>query len=279
MAHPEKKTKDTTIMEERIKRKEMEMIDLHCHILNGVDDGAQTLEDSIDMAKAAVESGITHVLCTPHHNNGKFTNPKHCVIPRVKKLQQILDEKKIPLTLFEGQEVRITGELLQEIEQDNILFVDVTDRYLLIEFPTMDVAKYSEKIFIALRSLGITPVIVHPERNVVFRENPNYLTTFLDMGALAQLTAPSYTGFFGKKIQKTAKLMVKHNLVHTVASDAHGVKKRPFLLKEAYEQIEKDFGSEKVKQFQQVAKNMGNGDLCMVPRYTEPHKTIFGRYK
>ncbi|MFC0233354.1 tyrosine-protein phosphatase [Vagococcus entomophilus] len=255
------------------------MIDLHCHILYGVDDGAQTEQEAVDMARAAVASGITHILCTPHHNNGKYNNAKHTVISRVAKFQRLLDDQKIPLILYEGQEVRITGELLTEIKQDNILFVDIKNKYLLIEFPTIDVPKYTAQIFSSLLTQGITPVIVHPERNAIFQSNPKYLTHFLDMGALSQLTAPSYTGFFGKKVQKISQLMVKHNLVHMVASDAHGVTKRPFFLKEAYEKIEQDFGSEKVQKFKQTAKDMVNGDICKVLPYTEPYKTIFGNFK
>lgn len=255
------------------------MIDLHCHILYGVDDGAQTEQEAIDMARAAVASGITHILCTPHHNNGKYNNPKHTVVSSVVELQRILDEQGIPLTLYEGQEVRITGELLAEIKQDNILFVDIENKYLLIEFPTLDVPKYTTQFFSSLLTQGITPVIVHPERNAMFRANPNSLTHFLDMGVLSQLTAPSYTGFFGKEIQKMSQLMVKHNLVHMVASDAHGVSKRPFFLKEAYEKIGEDFGVEKVQEFKQTAKDLVNGDVCKVSPYTEPYKTIFGNFK
>ena len=81
------------------------MIDLHCHILPGVDDGAQTIEDSLDMARYAVKQGITHILCTPHHNNGKYINPKNEIIERVALLQERFDQEQIPITLLEGQEV------------------------------------------------------------------------------------------------------------------------------------------------------------------------------
>lgn len=92
------------------------MIDLHCHILPGIDDGADTLTDSIDMAEKAVRQGITHILCTPHHNNGKYVNPKVEVIEKVAVLQAELDRRNLPLTLLEGQEVRITGDLIEEIQ-------------------------------------------------------------------------------------------------------------------------------------------------------------------
>lgn len=254
------------------------MIDLHCHILPGVDDGAQTLEDSLAMAEKAISQGITHILCTPHHNNGKYKNPKQTVIPRVAQLQEELDQRQLPLTVLEGQEVRITGDLLEDMSRDEILFTDLEDTYILIEFPTMDIPAYTEQLFFELRGLGKIPVIVHPERNAKFREDPNRLIPFLDMGVLAQLTAPSYVGTFGKSIQKTAKQMVKHNLVQMVASDAHGVNKRNFFMKEAFSEIEKDFGHEKVLAMQQVAKDLLNGDLINFPVYTEVKKRKFGLF-
>ncbi|WP_373738916.1 tyrosine-protein phosphatase [Jeotgalibaca porci] len=254
------------------------MIDLHCHILPGVDDGAASLQESLSMAEQAIAQGITHLLCTPHHNNGRYENEKSSVIAAVHHLQNALDERNLPLTLLEGQEVRVTGELITAIEKDHLLFTDITDTYLLLEFPTQDVPAFSESLFFELRTLGKVPVIVHPERNAIFREDPNRLIPFLEMGCLAQLTAPSIVGIFGKQIQKTAHEMVTHNLVQMVASDAHGISKRRFYLKEAYEIIEQEWGKEKVLQMQQVARDLINGDEVSYPSYTEVKKKKFGLF-
>ena len=254
------------------------MIDLHCHILPGIDDGAETMEASIAMAEKAISQGITHILCTPHHNNGKYHNPKSDVISLVSSLQSELDQRNLPLTVLEGQEVRITGDLIADIRNDEILFTDLDDTYILIEFPTMEVPTYSEQVFFELKSLGMTPVIVHPERNAYFRKDPNNLLPFLEMGCLAQLTAPSYMGVFGKDIQKTAKLMVEYNLVQMVASDAHGVKKRTFYMKETYEEIAKDFGQKKVDAMREVAKDLINGDPVSFQDFQEVKKKKFGLF-
>ena len=254
------------------------MIDLHCHILPGIDDGADTLEDSIAMAEKAISQGITHILCTPHHNNGSYDNPKSEVITHVSDLQAEFDKRNIALTLLEGQEVRITGELINEIKRDEILFTDLEDTYILIEFPTMDVPSFSEQLFFELRAMEKIPVIVHPERNAKFREEPNRLIPYLDMGCLAQLTAPSIVGKFGKSIQQTAMTMVEHNMVQTVASDAHGVNKRNFYMKEAYEFIEKEFGKEKIELMDQVARDLLNGDSVNYLPYKEIKKKKFGLF-
>lgn len=243
------------------------MIDLHSHILPGVDDGAQTLEDSLEMARKAISQGITHLMCTPHHNNGKYNNPAEKVIQGVADLQKELDQRGLELTLLEGQEVRLTEFLLSAIKRDEILFTDLDNTYLLIEFPTNEIPIYAEQMFYHLLNQGHVPVIVHPERNAVFRDEPNRLVSFLEMGALTQLTAPSIVGIFGSEIQQTAELMLEHNMLYMVASDAHNLRHRTFLMKEAYEKIEKIGGKEMVSAMQQMAKDLVNGDSVVRPNY------------
>ncbi|GCF93292.1 tyrosine protein phosphatase [Enterococcus florum] len=255
------------------------MIDLHCHILPGVDDGAQTMEDSLAMAEKAVSQGITHILCTPHHNNGKYDNPANEVIEKVDQLQSELDRHHITLTVLEGQEVRISGSLLEDIQHQEILFTDLDDTYLLIEFPTGEVPAYSEVLFYNLLKEGHIPVIVHPERNAVFRKDPNQLIPFLEMGVLTQLTAPSIVGIFGKDIQKTAKDMLTHNMLHMVASDAHNLKHRSFYMKEAYEEIEKECGKAKVTEMKQIAKALLNGDGIQAPSFERFKEKRFRFFK
>lgn len=243
------------------------MIDLHSHILPGVDDGAQTLEDSLEMARKAISQGITHLMCTPHHNNGKYNNPADKIIREVANLQGELDKRGLELTLLEGQEVRLTEFLLTAIQRDEILFTDLDNTYLLIEFPTNEVPIYAEQVFYQLLNRGQVPVIVHPERNAVFREEPNRLVSFLEMGTLTQLTAPSIVGIFGSDIQQTARQMLEHNMLYMVASDAHNLRHRTFLMKEAYKEIEKIGGKEMVEAMQQMAKDLVNGDPVIRPKY------------
>lgn len=254
------------------------MIDLHCHILPGIDDGSKNKEEALALAKQAVAEGIDHLLCTPHHHNGVYLNPKNTVIQQVADFQQILAEENIPLTLYEGQEVRIHGELLDHIAQGDILFADLTDRYVLIEFPDLEVPTYAIKLLFTLCSHGIIPIIVHPERHPVWIKDPNELLPFIEMGCLAQVTAASYVGFFGKKVQKTAEVMLEHNMVHVMASDAHHITKRPFLMKESFQKLEKEMGSDTSQLFQERAKHILNGDRFQVPPallYEKPGFKLF----
>lgn len=243
------------------------MIDLHSHILPGVDDGAQTLEDSLEMARKAISQGITHLMCTPHHNNGKYNNPADQIIRDVAALQQELDQRGLELTLLEGQEVRLTELLLTAIKREEILFTDLDNTYLLVEFPTNEIPIYAEQVFYHLLKQGQVPVIVHPERNAVFREEPNRLISFLEMGTLTQLTAPSIVGIFGSEIQETARQMLEHRMLFMVASDAHNLRHRTFLMKEAYEEIRKIGGDDMVAAMQQMAKDLVNGDSVFRPNY------------
>lgn len=241
------------------------MIDLHCHILPGVDDGAKNIEDSIDMAKLAVKEGITHILATPHHKNRSWNNEKNEVISLVQNVQERLNEENIKLTLFPGQEVRIYGELLKDIKEDKILFVDEMNQYLLIEFPTENIPNYTERLFYDLSSEGIIPIIVHPERNREIIEHPNRLKSLVDKGALAQLTAASFTGGFGKKIQKTSKQLIEHNLVHFIASDAHNTGNRAFHMKEAFALLESQYDKKLGEYYLQTAKDLINGEVVVAP--------------
>jgi len=245
------------------------MIDIHCHMLYGMDDGARSLEDSLAMAELAVAEGITHILVTPHHKNGKYENVKQDIVNSTDELQKELDTRGMALTLFAGQEVRINGDLLSDIEKDDILFVDEDNQYILIEFPTLSIPHYAESLFFQLQKNGIIPVIVHPERNQEIIEEPNKLLPFVERGALAQLTASSYVGVFGKEIEELSRKLIEANLVHILASDAHNTRGRSFHMQEAFAKLEKEFGSEKALAFQETAKDLINGDAVRTAPPTE----------
>jgi len=241
------------------------LIDLHCHILPGIDDGAKAMEDSIAMAQAAVDEGITHILATPHHRSHNWMNEKPKVHRLVDEVQNEIDQQDIPLTLFPGQEVRIHGDILENIDKNEIQFIDEQEQYVLIEFPTSTVPTYTERLFFDMQSNGITPIIVHPERNHAIAEDPDILKNLVEKGALAQLTAVSYAGGLGNKIQKFSKQLIDAKLVHFIASDAHNTTTRPFYMKEAMELLEKEYGKTKVNEYHEVTRQLVNGDVVIAP--------------
>ncbi|KAB7671704.1 tyrosine-protein phosphatase [Bacillus sp. B1-b2] len=229
------------------------MIDIHCHILPGVDDGPATIEDSIEMAKVAVQEGIETIIATPHHKNNKYHNPRSIIIDGVNNLNLVLKQEEIPLTILPGQEVHIYGELLEDYQKQEILTL-VQGNYLFIEFPSSTVPRFAERLFYDIQTEGLVPIIVHPERNKTLQENPKLLYEFVKNGVLSQVTAASLTGYFGKNIKKFSEQLVEANLTHFIASDAHNTNNRSFKMKEAYELLEASYGIDYVYLFRENAE-------------------------
>lgn len=212
------------------------MIDIHTHILPGIDDGSQHLEESLEMARIAVSEGITTLIATPHHANGRYTNEADSVTSNVRALSEALQAASIPLNIVPGQEVRVYKDLLEDLESGKLLTLN-RSQYLLIEFPSSRIPTNIAELIHELRLQGITPIIAHPERNAEIADQPNRLYELIQLGALSQLTSHSLIGQFGSKIQKLSMQLCEHNLVHFLSSDAHNLEHRPFKLQEAHQVI------------------------------------------
>ncbi|WHY61515.1 tyrosine-protein phosphatase [Cytobacillus firmus] len=228
------------------------MIDIHCHILPGMDDGAQTMEDSLEMAKEAVKEGVNSIIATPHHNSS-YQNEKKEIVTAVNELNTRLKEKDIPLTILAGQEVRIYGEILEDLEKGTILPL-CESQYLFIEFPSNHVPRYAERLLFDIQLQGLIPVIVHPERNKQLLEQSDLLYQFVEKGALTQVTASSLCGYFGKNIKKFSHQLIEANLTHFIASDAHNINNRTFKMSEAFDEIENQYGVDMVYMFTENAE-------------------------
>ncbi|KMY43002.1 tyrosine protein phosphatase [Bacillus sp. FJAT-27916] len=238
------------------------MIDIHSHILPGLDDGATTMEDSLEMAKLAVSEGIKTIIATPHHKNGAYDNEKTNILQSMDQFKKQLAINKIPLTVLPGQEVRVYGELLEEWEQGSIQTINDTP-YILIEFPSTHIPRYTKTLFFDLLNHGIFPILVHPERNAAIVENPNLLYDFVQMGVASQLTNGSITGKFGKKIKKVSADLIDANLIHFIASDAHNTSSRQFWMNDAFDEIEKQFGVDHLYYFKENAQLLIEGKPIM----------------
>jgi protein-tyrosine phosphatase len=235
------------------------MIDIHSHILPGIDDGAKTIEDSIEMAREAVREGIDTIIATPHHKNGKYNNAKSDILPLVDRLNTRLKEEQIDLVVLPGQESRIFGEILEDYQKGEILPLNGTSSYLFIEFPSSSVPRYADRLLYDIQVQGLTPIIVHPERNAELIERPDKLYKLVKNGAATQLTASSLVGYFGKKIQKFSEQIIEANLTHFVASDAHNTTNRTFKMQEAINYIEKKYGMDMVYYLTENAELLVDG--------------------
>ncbi|WP_132008286.1 tyrosine-protein phosphatase [Mesobacillus foraminis] len=234
------------------------MIDIHCHILPGIDDGAQHIDNSIDMAKKAVQDGIHTIIATPHHKNGRYDNPKREILKKVEELNKRLREENIEVTILPGQEPAINGDLLENYLKDEILSLNNT-HYQFVELPSSHVPRYTIQMLFELQLKGLTPIIVHPERNQEIQERPDLLFKMIEKGALAQVTAGAICGKFGKRVKNLSFDLIEANLVHFIASDAHNVYKRSFNMVEAFDIVESKYGVDLVYLFQENAELLVEG--------------------
>ncbi|MHA7138184.1 tyrosine-protein phosphatase [Rossellomorea arthrocnemi] len=235
------------------------MIDIHSHILPGIDDGAKTIYNSIDMAKQAVSEGIHTIIATPHHRNGKYDNVKSDILPLVKEVNDRFKEEGINLEVLPGQECRIYGEILEDYQKGDILPLNQVSQYIFIEFPSSSVPRFTERLLYDIQVEGLMPIIVHPERNAELMERPEKLYKLVQGGAATQLTASSLVGYFGKNVQKFSQQMIQANLTHFIASDAHNIHNRTFKMEEAMDYIEKKYGIDMVYYFTENAELLVDG--------------------
>lgn len=213
------------------------MIDIHVHILPGIDDGAKDIEDFWEMARAAVAEGIHTIIATPHHLNNVYENPAEQIQTLVNRANQQLQEEDLPLVIYPGQEIHVVPELFQAIDQKTIIPLTGAGPYLLLELKDPIPDSISTFLY-NLKLKGFIPIIAHAERYQTFRKDPKRLYSLVKQGVLVQLTAGSIVGTFGINIQKISELFIRHRLVHFIASDAHkAIGPRSFHMKAAYHKI------------------------------------------
>lgn len=240
------------------------MIDIHSHVLYGLDDGAQTPEDLLQMAKQAVSNGITKIFATPHHQDGTYHNPPEVIEKRLAEANHLLAEHQIPLQIYPGMEIHVYGDIVEDLNKGSLLTYNHHKRHILLELPHDHVPRYMEKLIFDIQLAGFIPIIPHPERNKEISEDINLLYRLVKQGAMAQLTAASVTGKFGKKLQKCSLDMIKHQLIQFVATDAHNVGSRGFALREAYQVIDEKFSNEYTELFQESAEKVLAGKDCFI---------------
>lgn len=265
------------------------MIDLHSHILPGLDDGPQTLEESIQMCLLSYRDGVSTIVATPHTLNGAYQNDRFTILAKVKELNDTLDKfgvqsppacrqgrelgvnrssifdfKKDPMTqlpynpitdlrVLPGADVHFSDEILMKLDQEEVMTVGDGKKFVILEFPFHALPFRTEEVLFQLVAKGITPIISHPERNLEIIRRPLRYYEMIRMGCLGQVTAMSLTGGFGARIKGFAERLLKKRLVHLIASDAHNANKRPpgltHALKEAQKIVGKEEGQKMVTEY------------------------------
>ena len=212
------------------------MIDIHHHLLSGLDDGARSLDVSLAMAKMAAEDGITHIVCTPHASEQYSYDPA-LVAAKLAELRHHLSDQKIPLVLGSGCDFHISYDNIQEAKAYPSRFSINGLGYLLVELPDYGISQGLTDIFYQLRLSNLTPVLTHPERNATLQRDPRRMIEWMRGGLLVQVTAGSLLGHMGKAAQRMSHQLLADRWVHFLATDAHNVTSRQPKMRDAYELI------------------------------------------
>lgn len=212
------------------------MIDLHSHLLPGVDDGAKDLPMSLEMARLAVDQGITIMACTPHFYPGVYNSRGSDILDRIADLQLRLREADIPLTLVAGGDLRLEPGLMRRLKDGDALTINGS-RYALIEPAHQLFTPGMEGFFADLLTAGFQPVLTHPERMDWIDQRYAAIERLLLSGVWMQITAGAVTGQFGRKASYWAERFICEGMAHILATDTHDPIRRPPRMREAYETV------------------------------------------
>jgi protein-tyrosine phosphatase len=216
------------------------MVDIHSHIVYGVDDGAKTLEDSLAMLKMAADCGTTDIVATPH-SDLKYIFNAPLVQERIAELQSHMGDR---IRIHRGCDFHLHFDNITRCLQDRAPFTINGRRYLMVEFAEHSIPKSIASVLRDMDQRGITPVVTHPERNRLLMARVPEMVEWVRFGCLLQVTAQSFTGRFGKAAQANCAALMDMNMVHFVASDAHDTEWRPPDLREAHQHVTKEYGAD-----------------------------------
>lgn len=219
-------------------------IDIHSHIIPGVDDGSRDLETSLALLRMATESGTTDIIATPHVIDVSTTLTWDAIQRYVENLQKEANKENIKINIYPGAETELNWDLLELIREDHSRFCLAGSRYLLMEMPSLMLPPHLEEIIYELQVMDIVPVLAHPERQMQLMEQPQKLLDLLQKGCAAQSNGGSVTGVFGPRVQHNVEQLLDQKVIAFMGSDAHNLRHRNTNLKEARETITTRWGVE-----------------------------------
>ncbi len=210
------------------------LVDIHCHLLPGADDGASGWEETLAMAQLAVDDGISTVVATPHQMECFPQNQGPAILDGVDRVREFLRQRGVPLTVVPGGEVRIESDLVRHLRSGKLMTVANRGRHVLLELPH-DVYFPFDRLIHELATVGIVGILAHPERNPGIAGQRQVLPALVKAGCLIQVTAGSLIGAFGPHVQKFARSLVTGQLAHFIGTDGHGARSRRPLLRRAFD--------------------------------------------
>jgi protein-tyrosine phosphatase len=224
------------------------MIDIHTHILPGVDDGAETIEDSIQMIRQAIDSGVEVICATPHILNGITPTFQEKINHTFQLLRAQVAERELKIKLTLGSEIYVRQDL-DSLKGFSFFSLNQTGRYILMELPLGQLPSGVDRLIYNLQLEGITPIIAHPERSITKKSQLKDIENLVHLGALTQINAGSLLNQFGKLARKMTQLLLKQNLIHIMASDAHNSSACSVaVLPQAFKKVSRLVGKEKAEE-------------------------------
>ncbi len=214
----------------------LHFVDIHCHLLPELDDGAGSWHEALAMARLAADDGISTIVATVHQLGNFAANRGDEIRAQAKRLQAMLSERGIPLKVLPGADVRIEPGMIGKIRTGEVLTLADRGRHVLLELPH-EIYLPLDRLLVDLKRAGLTGILSHPERNQGITAQPGVVKFLVHAGCLIQVTAASLLGGFGARVQNVAESLVKQGLVHFVSTDAHSPRSRPPLLSEAYDRV------------------------------------------
>lgn len=196
------------------------MYDIHSHIIYGVDDGALSIEESVEMARQAAAEEVDVVIATPHYIEGLYVNEYEDNLERLNKIREQINKAGINISIYLGNELLITPELPKLLKSGRVTTLN-NSRYLLVELPFLDIPVYTENVLFNLEIEGYKVILAHPEQNEQIIDDPNVLSRLIKKGVYIQMNLPSFEGKYGKRVKKTAQFMLQHHMVHFVGTNRH----------------------------------------------------------
>ena len=220
------------------------MIDLHIHILPGLDDGPTNLGEAVEMCCICFEEGINTLVATPHIIREVYENRREDILNAVETLQRTLDQKEIPIRILPGADVQLDFDLVDRLDRKELCTINDGNKYLLLEIPETLAGLDLTRSISILKKKGIHPIVSHPERVAHFRENPEAIYSLVHSDVLMQITARSLLGGFGREVKWFTERLLKSRLVHILASDAHSPAGRAPGLRSALQRASELLGEE-----------------------------------
>jgi len=217
------------------------MVDIHSHVLYGLDDGAKTVEQSLAMLELAAADGTTDIVATPHAN-GQYAFDPDLIDQRIAEL-----DGRAPVRIHRGCDFHLQFDNIQDALAHPDKYTVNHKGYLLVEFPDLAIFANTDRILSQLLDSGMIPIITHPERNDKLQRRVDDLAEWVEMGCYVQVTAGSCTGMFGKDPKAAADALFKRGLVHFIASDAHDTRRRPPTLSAAYAALAEKWGEDAIR--------------------------------